>query len=135
MVNMQFKSDIILTQMQLAEISPLVLAFLGDGIHTMYVRNALIKHAKEKIGNYHEKCAEFCKAQTQAQALDKLELSEVEQEVVRRARNVKSHNIAKNASVETYKKATSFEALIGYLYLTDNSTRMEKILQSSIARN
>ena len=118
----------------LIELPPLALAFVGDGIHTMYVRNNIVKTRISKIGDYHSLCAKFCKADCQAKVLDAImeTLTEVECDVVRRARNVKTHNIAKNADGATYKKATSFEALIGYLYLTKQHERMNQILDASV---
>ena len=56
-------------------------------------------------------------------------LTEKELDIVRRARNAKTHNIAKNADIETYKKATSFEALVGYLYLIGNFERLNYIFK------
>ena len=121
-------------QEELAQMSPLTLAFVGDGVHTLYVRNHVIKGRIGKIGDYHNLCAKYCKAQAQANALDKVmqDLTEKEEDVVRRARNVKTHNIAKNSDFQTYKKATSFEALVGYLYLTENFERLLQILKISI---
>ena len=123
-----------LSMQDLAEMSPLALAFVGDGVHTMYVRNNIVKSRIGKIGDYHSLCAKFCKAQTQSQVLDKIlpTLDDCENDIVRRARNVKTHNIAKNSDNATYKKATSFEALVGYLYLTGNHERMNQILKLSI---
>ena len=122
------------TNDDLLEMSPLTLAFVGDGVHTLYVRNCVIKGRIGKIGDYHSLCAKYCKAQAQANVLDKIfeTLSETEADIVRRARNVKTHNIAKNSDFQTYKKATSFEALVGYLYLTENFERLLQILKISI---
>lgn len=123
-----------LTQDELVEMSPLTLAFVGDGVHTLFVRNHVIKSRVGKIGDYHTMCAKYCKAKTQAEVLDKIadSLSEKEADIVRRARNVKTHNIAKNSDSQTYKKATSFEALVGYLYVTEDYERLLQILKISI---
>ena len=59
-------------------------------------------------------------------------LTEEEHDIVRRARNAKTHNIAKNSDIETYKKATAFEALVGFLYLTGQTERLSQILNLSI---
>ena len=123
-----------LSQGELVEISPLALAFVGDGVHTLFVRNAIVKSRVNKVGDYHNLCAHFCNAHTQANVLDKIMhlLDETEQDIVRRARNVKTHNIAKNSDFSTYKKATSFEALIGFLQLTGKYDRMNMFLKMSI---
>ena len=119
---------------KLIEVPPLALAFVGDGVHTMFVRNNVVKKNIQKVGDYHLLCAHFCKALTQSKVLDSItnELTEQENDIVRRARNVKSHNIAKNSDISTYKKATGFEALIGYLYLSGNFDRMKYILEKSM---
>lgn len=112
------------------EINPIVLAFIGDGVHTMFVRDKVVKSSNLLVNRCHVNSAKFCNAKSQAKKLDALLpcLNEQEQDIVRRARNAKTHNIAKNSDVETYKKATSFEALVGYLYLKGNYARLKQIL-------
>lgn len=113
------------------EMNPIVLAFIGDGVHTLYVRDRVVKESNLLVNDCHIKSAKFCRAKTQAEKLDILNkfLTEDEQNIVRRARNAKTHNIAKNSDIETYKKATSYEALIGYLYLSGNYDRLNEILK------
>ena len=115
-------------------ISPLALAFVGDSVHTLFVRKQVVFLNEKKINDYHKMCAHYCKASTQSKVLELLQpsLCQQELEVVRRARNTKIHHTAKNASVKDYKMATSFEALVGYLYLTQQQARLEEILQFSI---
>ena len=115
-------------------ISPLVLAYVGDSVHTLYVRENVVKANIQKINDYNKQCSYFCKAQTQSKVLDNIYdvLTEQEKEIVRKARNAKTHHTAKNASVADYKKATSFEAVVGYLYLTKQTQRLNEILQLSI---
>ncbi len=113
------------------EINPIVLAFIGDGVHTLYVRDKVVKNSNLLVNKCHINSAKFCNAKSQAKKMDLLytSLSEEEQDIVRRARNAKTHNIAKNSDIETYKKATEFEALVGYLYLSGNFCRLEEILK------
>lgn len=113
------------------EINPIVLAFIGDGVHTLFVRDKVVKESNLLVNDCHKKSAKFCKAKSQAEKLDLLNsiLTEEEQNIVRRARNAKTHNIAKNSDIETYKKATSYEALVGYLYLSGNYDRLNEILK------
>ena len=115
----------------LKETSPLMLAFIGDAVHTLFVRDTVVKQSSLLIKDYHKKAAEFCRAKDQASRLDLLvpTLSNKELDIVRRARNAKTNNIAKHSDIETYKKATSYEALIGYLYLTANYQRLNEILK------
>ena len=124
----------ILTQQQLIQINPLVLAFVGDSVHTMFVREYVVKSTLEKLNNYNKQCAHYCKAKTQAKVLDSLqeELTEQEKDIVRRTRNSKTNNIAKNSNLVEYKKATCFEALIGWLYLGGEQERLNEFLNKSI---
>ncbi len=112
------------------EVSPIMLAFIGDAVHTLFVRDQVVKSGNLKLKDYHKKSANLCKASAQAQKLDQIYslLLPNEVDVVRRARNVKVNTIAKNSTLETYKKATSYEALIGYLYLQGNFKRLKDVL-------
>lgn len=118
----------------LNQLSPLALAFMGDAIHTAYVRKCVLMGQKNKLNNYHETAKKFCNARHQKEVFEKLlpVLSEEEQDVVRRARNCHSKHSAKNFDEETYKKATAFEALIGFLYLSQNTQRLDEILKISV---
>ena len=118
----------------LNQLSPLALAFMGDAIHTAYVRKCVLIRQKNKLNNYHETAKKFCNARHQKEVLEKILpiLSEEEQDVVRRARNCHSKHSAKNFDEETYKKATAFEALIGFLYLSQNTQRLDEILKISV---
>ena len=112
------------------EASPVMLAFIGDAVHTLFVRDKVVKSGNLLLKDYHKKASSQCRAASQAELLDKLMpmLSDVEQDIIRRARNAKLGHIAKNSDIETYKKATSLEALIGYLYLKGNFDRLNEIL-------
>ncbi len=115
---------------------PLALAFLGDAIHTAYVREFVLTQEKTtKIANYHNLSKKFCNAKHQKEVLEKIlpVLSDDEKEIVRKARNAKAKHKAKNFDEEEYKKATAFEALIGYLYLSKQSERLNEILKISIS--
>ena len=115
-------------------LSPLALAFLGDAIHTAYVRQEVLKGETNKINNYHNIAKKYCNARHQKETLDMIfdSLDEEEKNIVRRARNSHSKHSAKNFDEETYKKATAFEALIGYLYLNEKTERLKQILQISM---
>lgn len=121
-------------QNKLDQTSPLVLAFIGDSVHTLFVRENIIKEGIHKLNNYNKSCNFLCRAKTQSKVLDKLEplLTIKEQELVRRTRNAKNHHTAKNSNLVDYKKATCFEALVGYLYLNGETQRLEQFLKISI---
>ena len=110
----------------------LSLSFIGDAVHTLFVREKVLHSSNLLAGDYHSKSVKFCNAGSQAYVFDAIydELSEEEKEVARRARNAKSHK-AKNASIENYKKATALEAVIGYVYLLNNQERLNELLELS----
>ena len=112
----------------------LPLAFIGDGVHTLFVREKVIEKINDKMGSYHNSAAYFCKANTQANVLKKLIplLSDDEIDIVRRGRNTKPKHHAKNASSSDYSYATAFEILIGYLYLKGEQERFDEILNLSL---
>ena len=117
-------------------LSPLALAFIGDAVHTKFVREyVLLNSENSKINNYHNLAKKFCNAKHQKELLEKLlpMLTFEESEIVRRARNAKSKHKAKNFNEEEYKKATAFEALVGFLYLTEQKERLEEILKISVS--
>ncbi len=116
-------------------LSPLALAFIGDAVHTKFVREyVLLNSENSKINNYHNSAKKFCNASRQKEVLERITplLTEQEKDIVRRARNAKSKHKAKNYDEEEYKKATSFEALIGYLYLSKQNERLNEILNFSV---
>ena len=118
------------------ELSPLALAFMGDAIHTAYVRKFVLNGEKQLLNAYNNQAKQFCNAQAQAEVLDVLQpiLTDEEKEIVRKTRNTHNKHSAKNFDEETYKKATSFEALLGWLYLTENTERLEEILKIAVKR-
>lgn len=109
----------------------LVFAFVGDAVFTLFVRELLASTSTKKAGILHTETSKFVKASFQAKLIDKLvsSLSEKEQQICKTARNIKTHNIAKNSNLEEYKKATSFESLLGYLYMTKQNARLMEILE------
>ena len=114
------------------EINSLVLAYLGDTIYEDYVREYLIK---KKIGNVNDLQTESIKyvsAKSQAsfleQLIEKNFFTEEEMDVIHRARNHKNNSHPRNCDIITYKKATGFEALIGYLKLENRIERINEII-------
>lgn len=122
-----------MSENKIKEFSPLALAFIGDGVHTLFVRDYIMKRQNLTAGSFHLLASKICKAQTQSKVFESIfsSLTEEEKDVAMRARNHKSHT-AKNANPEDYKKATAFEAVLGYLYLLGNKARLEEILDRSI---
>lgn len=116
------------------QLSPLALAFMGDAIHTAYVRKCVLSGTINKMNNYHNIAKKFCNAQKQKETLEKIAdlLTDEEQDIVRKARNTHSKHGAKNFDEETYKKATAFEALLGWLYLNEKEERLTQFLALSM---
>ncbi|NLV89388.1 MAG: Mini-ribonuclease 3 [Tissierellia bacterium] len=114
----------------IAMLSPLHLAYIGDAVYELLVRSYVLSK-KIPVKDLHKLSTEYVKAKAQADIVHKLEeyLTEEEKAIVIRGRNAKSNTMAKNASVIDYKYATGFEALIGYLYLTENNSRIGEIFR------
>lgn len=114
-------------------VSPLVWAYIGDVIYETFIRVHLVNHSNAKPHKLHTESIKYVKAKAQADILKKLQdsLTEKEQEIVKRGRNVQNHHVAKNANVADYAMSTAFEALIGYLYLTKQDERLKEILELS----
>ncbi len=119
------------TETEINMMSPLIWAYVGDAVYELYVRTFLINKTNSKPHKLHIEAIKYVKAQAQAQALRKIEtcLTEKEKEIVRRGRNTETHHIAKNANFQDYMYSTAFEALIGYLYLTNQEKRIKEIIE------
>lgn len=108
--------------------SPLVLAFIGDSVYDLIIRTLVVEQGNTHASRLHKRCSQLVKAEAQAFVAEFIcpFLTEEEMAVYKRGRNAKVGSKARSASMAEYKKATGFEALIGYLYLTH---RMERILE------
>lgn len=124
----------IYTKAELLNMKPLALAFVGDCVYELYIRNFLITEKYRDVNELHRKSVFYVKAKAQAYILHALEeeLTEDEQNFVRRGRNAHPHTVPKNANVIDYRYATAYEALIGYLYLSGNNERLRYILEKSV---
>ncbi len=117
-------------------LAPLVLAYIGDSIYEVYVRNKLIlAHSGMPAYKLHREAIKYVKAHAQSNSIRALEgiITSKEEAVYKRGRNAKSQTVPKNADVVDYRRATGFEALVGYLYLSGQHERMDEIM--SIAFN
>ena len=119
-----------MTTDQARMLSPLSLAFVGDAVYTLYARAKVIQHSDAKNGVLHTEATKLVKASGQAEFADAILdlLTEEEMGVYKRARNSKVHSVAKHATMGDYKKATGFEALLGFLYLTGQDERIKFLL-------
>ncbi len=114
---------------------PLALAFVGDCVYELYIRNYLITEKYRDVNELHRNSVFFVKAKAQAHILHELEpeLQEEEANIVRRGRNAHPHTVPKNADVADYRLATAYETLIGYLYLSGETERLAYLLERSVA--
>ena len=109
--------------------SPLSLAYIGDTIFDLLIRSIVLANGNTPVSKMHKACSEIVCATSQAAIIDAIfdDLTEEEKEVVTRGRNAKSKTTAKNASVLDYRKATSLEALLGYLYMEEKVDRLYEL--------
>lgn len=123
-------------EVDLRNYSPLTLAFLGDCVFDLIIRTVIVERGNRAADSLHKKKSAIVKAQTQAKMIEVLldVLSEEEMAVYKRGRNAKSYTTAKNASVTDYRKATGFEALLGYLYLQNKEDRIIELVKSALGQ-
>lgn len=110
--------------------SPLNLAYIGDCVYELIVRTYLMSKGNIQVNKLHKKASDMVKAETQSLIIGNLEelLLEEEMAIYKRGRNAKSFTSAKNASITDYRRATGFEALIGYLYLKEEFSRLIELI-------
>ena len=114
--------------------SPLTLAYIGDGIYDLIIRSIIVGKGNTKASRLHQETSKLVRAQAQSEMIDLLlpYLSEEETDIYRRGRNATSPTMAKNATMTDYRKATGFEALMGYLYLKDEFERMVELIKIAL---
>ena len=117
--------------MDTRNISIITLAYLGDSVYEVYIREFLIRRGIAKVDLLQKEAINYVSAKSQCRILnnliDKNILSEQEIEVVKRGRNYNRDSHPKNTDIITYKMSTGFEALIGYLYI-ENKNRLDEIM-------
>lgn len=116
----------------------LALAYVGDAIYEVYIRDYLIDSGQTRPNQLHRMATHYVSAKAQAFLINELQaadmLTEEELLIYKRGRNSKSHTTAKNADVTTYRMSTGFEALMGYLHLTKQTERMEELIDWCIKK-
>ena len=117
--------------MNIDTINIIALAYLGDAIYEVYIRESLLKKGLVKVDILQEHATKYVSAKGQAKILanliDNNILTNEELDIVKRGRNNKRTNHPKNTDIITYKLSTGFESLIGYLYLYNNHNRLKEI--------
>lgn len=124
------KNENPLSTHQAKQISTLALAFIGDAVTTAYVRERLVTEHDYKPNVLHKMASDKENCTRQSQVIDMLlpKLTQQESEIFMRGRNSKTGHLPKNGNVIDYRKATGFEAVVGFLYLTGQNERMNELL-------
>ena len=121
-----------LTKEQAKRTNPVTLAFVGDAVYALYVRERLVKSSAGKVGDYQRSSAKILSARGQSEFLAEIEelFTEEEKEIFLRGRNAKKATKSKNASPAEYNRSTGLESVVGFLYLTGDVKRIEELLSA-----
>ena len=132
----KIKQEFDCKEVDLRTYSPLTLAFLGDCVYDIIIRTVVVERGNRAPQGLHKKKSYLVNAKTQKEIIESIQdlLTPEEEDIYRRGRNAKSYTTAKNASVGDYRKATGFEALLGYLYLDDNMDRLLFLVKEGLKR-
>ena len=133
----QLKELFHLEDQYLRSYSPLTLAYIGDGVYELIIRTILVKKGNCPVNRLHKKASSLVKAGAQSAIMEVIEeeLTPEELSVYRRGRNAHSPTMAKHATMADYRRATGFEALMGYLYLKEDYTRMLTLVRMGIGED
>lgn len=115
-------------------LSPLTLAYVGDAVYELVVRTMLVRTANQPVHQLHAKASRLVKAEKQSEISGILEplLEEDEKRIWRRGRNAKANTHSRSAGILDYRRATGFEALMGYLYLSGRTGRMLELIAAGL---
>lgn len=119
------------------QMKSLALAYIGDAIYEVYVREQLLERGTIKPNQLHQAAIRYVSGKSQAKVIlhwldQDAFLTEEESRVVIRGRNAKSGSIPKNINVQTYRYSTAFEALIGYHHLLKNEQRLQELMTKAM---
>lgn len=121
---------------RIQRLTPVGLAFIGDAVHTLYVRKYLVTESDSVVGTLHTEASKLINAKSQAAVLDALVAADAltpdEADVARRAKNAHLHSRTKAATIDDYHKATALEAVIGYVHLSGDADREERLLAECV---
>ena len=131
-----FLNEFGLEEQDLRTYSPLTLAYIGDAIFELVVRTVLVERKNTQAEKLHKAATKIVKAETQALLAEAIkdDLTEEEMSVYKRGRNAKAVTRAKNATMSEYRRATGFEALMGYLYLKGDMARMIELIRLGVEK-
>lgn len=114
---------------EIEQLSPLTLAFIGDTVYDLFIKESLVKEANRPVNKLHLKASEIARASSQAKAAQMImpALSEKELSILKRGRNAHVNHLPKHSNQRDYHYATALEALFGYLYLSGNFSRLQEL--------
>lgn len=124
------ESKEILSSFEAKKINPVTLAFLGDAVYSLWVREKLVLSGSGKAADFQRAAGKIVSAHGQSAFLEKVLplLTVEEEEIYRRGRNAKKATKSKNATAGEYSRSTGFEAVLGFLHLTGNQDRINELL-------
>lgn len=113
------------------QLSPVTLAFVGDAVYSLYVREREVLRSDDKLSELQKRTSAAVSAKGQSDLLMEIEsrFTDEEEEIFHRGRNAKKSTKAKNASVVDYNRSTGFEAVLGFLYLSGQYERIARLLE------
>ena len=122
-------------EVDVREYSPLALAYLGDCVFDLVIKSLVLSGGNKPVQKLHKETSMYVRAPSQSKMMRGIQeaLTEEEHQIYKRGRNSKTVTPAKNQSVTDYRRATGFEALIGYLYLRREYRRMLELIKLGIA--
>lgn len=134
-INAYIKEQFAIEEADIKTYSPLTLAYIGDGIYDLVIRSVVVDRGNTKAAKLHQTTSQLVKAHAQSEMMNAILplLTEEEADVYRRGRNAKSPTMAKNATMSDYRRATGFEALMGYLYLKDEFGRIVELVKCGLS--
>ena len=135
-LKVKFMNEFGLVEQDIRTYSPLTLAYIGDAIFELVIRTVLVERKNTQPEKLHKAATNIVKAETQARMIEALQESLTPEELsaYKRGRNAKAVTRAKNATMSDYRKATGFEALMGYLYLKGEMERMIELIHLGIEK-
>ena len=118
-----------LTKEEAKRMSPVTLAFLGDAVYALYVRERLVKTSGAKVSDFQRASSKILSAHAQSEFLNYLLplFTDEENEIFHRGRNAKKATKSKNSSPVEYNRSTGLEAVVGYLYAVGDVHRLEEL--------
>lgn len=131
-----YKKSMGLEPVDVRTYSPLVLAYIGDAVYELMIRSKVINHGSMQVNKMHKHSAALVKASAQAQLIKAMqeELTEEELAAYKRGRNAKSATMAKHATMIDYRMATGLEALVGWLFLTEQYARLVELVSRGLVK-